>query len=300
MAFDGIVRPGALELPEAVVDTIQQDINTESVALRLGRAVPVPAGSARVPVISTLPTANWVDAKAPGKKQTSGGEFTNKTMDIFELATLVPVPDAYLEDASVDVFEVLRPYVARAIAAKFDAAALFGTDKPDNTLVSVAEHANNATQSAVETESPYADVLAAMKDVGTAGYNPSGVLVAPGYQYDVAANREGSLQFDPSAPIPSQLLGLPMLPVLNGSWDEDHKALVGDWSKLLVGVRRDITVEFSNSGVIRDNTGAITVSAFQDDVTIMRVTFRAGFLVVDEATPLGGGSPFSAVEVSGS
>src|SRR5690606_41863830 len=118
MAFDGIVRPGALELPEAVVDTIQQDINTESVALRLGRAVPVPAGSARVPVISTLPTANWVDAKAPGKKQTSGGEFTNKTMDIFELATLVPVPDAYLEDASVDVFEVLRPYVARATAAK--------------------------------------------------------------------------------------------------------------------------------------------------------------------------------------
>ena len=72
-------------------------------------------------------------------------------------------------------------------------------------------------------------------------------------------------------------------------WDSTKgDAIVGDWSHLVIGVREDINFDLSNDGVLANPAGDIQVSAFQDDMTLVRVVFRAGCVL---AKPLQADGP---------
>jgi hypothetical protein len=56
-------------------------------------------------------------------------------------------------------------------------------------------------------------------------------------------------------------------------------AFIGDWSKLIVGVRQDVTFDLSTDGVLLNTDGTIAVSAFQDDLALMRCYIRVGVVL---------------------
>ena len=57
-------------------------------------------------------------------------------------------------------------------------------------------------------------------------------------------------------------------------------AIVGAWdTALVVGVRQDVTFETSTDGVLVDDTGKITHSGFQDDLTLLRAYIRVGVVL---------------------
>jgi hypothetical protein len=66
-------------------------------------------------------------------------------------------------------------------------------------------------------------------------------------------------------------------------------AVVGDWGMLLVGVREDVGFDLSSEGVLVDDAGAIVVTAFQDDVTLMRCFVRVAIAVAQPVQPDGSG-----------
>ena len=73
----------------------------------------------------------------------------------------------------------------------------------------------------------------------------------------------------------NQVYGVPV--AVTSPWDSTKgDALVGDWSHLVIGVREDITFDLSTDGVLANPAGDIQVSAFHDDMTLVRVVFRAG------------------------
>jgi hypothetical protein len=75
-------------------------------------------------------------------------------------------------------------------------------------------------------------------------------------------------------------------------------AVCGDWSKLLVGIRRDITVESFDSGVITNAAGAVELNLMQQDAVAFRITMRVGMLIVvppGDSNYTGARSPFSLV-----
>ena len=87
--------------------------------------------------------------------------------------------------------------------------------------------------------------------------------------------------------------GTPALTIGRGSVD----AIAGDWSKLLVGIRRDITIESFDSGIISNAAGVVELNLMQQDAIAFRITMRVGMLIV---TPpgdryVGPRSPFSLV-----
>jgi hypothetical protein len=53
-------------------------------------------------------------------------------------------------------------------------------------------------------------------------------------------------------------------------------AVVADWHNVLIGVRQDVRFDFSNSAIIRDDTGAIVKNMWQQDAMFMRATMRVG------------------------
>lgn len=78
-------------------------------------------------------------------------------------------------------------------------------------------------------------------------------------------------------------------------------AIVGAWDHLLIGLRKQITIEVFTTGVISDQNGAITLNLLTQNVTALRMTMRLGALVANPPTDyVGPKSPFALVTNSGS
>src|SRR5690242_16641989 len=115
----------------------------DSAALRLFRRVPVGRAQVRMPVLSALPVGYFVNGDT-GLKQTSEVNWTNKYLNIEEIATIVPVPDNVIADAEVDIWDEMQPYLVEAFYRCLDAAVFFGTNAPGTWPASIAAAATAA------------------------------------------------------------------------------------------------------------------------------------------------------------
>jgi hypothetical protein len=83
----------------------------------------------------------------------------------------------------------------------------------------------------------------------------------------------------------SEFDGNPVSYPMRGMWPTGAgtgvRAFLGDWGQFVLAVRQDITLKTSSEAVIQDNTGAIVYNSFQQDLTFLRLTFRAGWQVAN-------------------
>ena len=63
-------------------------------------------------------------------KQTSRQAWDNVYLDAAELAVIVPIPEAVLDDAEFDIFGEITPRVNEAIGQRVDSAIIFGVNRP--------------------------------------------------------------------------------------------------------------------------------------------------------------------------
>src|SRR6185295_8951316 len=112
-------------IPVEVSREILQGALVSSAALRTFRRVNMGAAQQRQPVLSALPQAYWVDGSSDtGLKQTTEMLWGNKYLDVRELAVILPIPEAVLDDAEFDIWGEVRPRLSEAFGAKLDAATL--------------------------------------------------------------------------------------------------------------------------------------------------------------------------------
>lgn len=116
-------------LPEQTINEIIQTAPEQSVVLSRARQVRMSSKKAKQPVLDSLPDAYWVDGDT-GLKKTTKSAWKGTTITAEELAVIVPIPDAVIDDANVPLWDQIRPLLAEAIGKKIDEAAIFGTDKP--------------------------------------------------------------------------------------------------------------------------------------------------------------------------
>src|SRR4029079_7583460 len=126
MPYNNLIsRTEAQSLINEVVSTeMLQGITNNSAALNLFTRINIPTNRTRFPVVSALPTAYFVGGDT-GVKQTTEVNWTDKFIDVEELAAIVPIPQAVLDDASYDIFGNVRPLLENAIARAIDAAIFF-------------------------------------------------------------------------------------------------------------------------------------------------------------------------------
>lgn len=117
-------------IPEDVSREIITNIPQQSAVLSLARRMPdMPRAQRRMPVISALATAYFVTGDT-GLKQTSELNWENKYIDAEELAVIVPIPEAVLDDVDYDIWGEVRPQIEEALGIAIDAAVLYGTNIP--------------------------------------------------------------------------------------------------------------------------------------------------------------------------
>lgn len=274
-------------IPESVSNDILAGLQNQSAALTLFRQVRMATNQTRMPVLSALPTAYFVNGDT-GLKQTTEAAWSNKMLNVEELAAIVPIPEAVLDDAGFDVFGAIQPLLTDAIARALDAAVIFGTNKPaawGGAIVSDATTAGNVVNRSVGT--PRTDKAGlpgyfadAMAQVWADGYDVNGIIANTVYKGMLLNSRDanGQLLGDVTQ---NSVYGNQVVYPMRGLWPAAGvgatEAIVGDFSQAILGIRQDITYKVLDQSVITDGSGVIQYNLAQQDMIALRVVFRCAF-----------------------
>lgn len=299
MAVNVINRERAEALiSKQLVPGILQDVPKQSVFMSLARRLPnMTSNQTRIRVLDELPTAYWVGGDT-GYKQTSKAAWDNVYLTAAELAVIVPIPEAVLDDADFDILGEIQPRVIEAIAQRVDAAALFGNGMPAEwgigaDLITRARQAGNNVS--VGSKDWYDLILSeggAFDKVEEAGYSVNGAIGAMGMKAKLRGLRtsDGLPIFSSNVQGATQyaLDGEPLYFVDNGAFDNSAAQLItGDWSQAVYSIRQDITVKILTEAIIQDPaTKEIVYNLAQQDMIALRVKFRMGIAFPTPATRL--------------
>ena len=83
----------------------------------------------RMPVLDMLPIAYFVNGDT-GQKQTTKMAWDKKMITAEEIAVIVPIPEAVLDDTEYNIWAEVKPRLVEAFGKVIDGAVLFSTDKP--------------------------------------------------------------------------------------------------------------------------------------------------------------------------
>jgi HK97 family phage major capsid protein len=280
-------------VPEPLAADIIQQLPQESAVMKMARTIQMSTRTQRMTVLDAMPSAYFVNGDA-GLKQTTSMAWKNVALVAEEIAAVVPIPDAYLADSSIPLWDELRPRMVEAIATKIDAACLFGNDKPSTwspAIVPAAIAAGN-TVASNSMDLP-ASIAELAEKVSLDGYtNIDGWLIRPGYKWRllrVRSSGSGEPIYVPDLQNGrgGTLYGYPLAEVANGAWDPTVGDLVlGDWNMAMIGMRQDITFKLFDQGVIVDGDGKVLWSALQNDGQAMRVVIRLAWATANPVTSL--------------
>jgi len=274
-------------MPEEVSNAILNDLTSDSAAMTMFRHIPMSRAQTRMPVLSALPTAYFVTGDT-GLKQTTEVNWANKFLNVEELACIVPIPDSVLEDMDFDAWGSVIPLCRQAIGRALDAAIFFGTNKPaswPSDIVTAATAAGNTVTrgtNAAAAGGIYGDLSDLYATLEADGYDVNGLISTTTYKGKLRQARStlGESLDDEFAASVKENVHYPM----RGLWPTGAGAaevIAGDFTNGILGVRRDITVDRSQEGIVQDNTNAIVYNAFQQDLTLVRITARFAFQVAN-------------------
>lgn len=295
---------------EQVVQAIAQDVPKSSVFMAMAKKLPnMTSKQTRIRVLDFLPTAYWVNGDT-GMKQTSTQAWDNVYLTAAELAVIVPIPEAVLDDAEFDIFGEVTPRVVEAIGQRVDSATIFGVNRPaewQNDIITLARQAGNNVAPGASPDY-YAKLLCedgVFSKVENDGYSVSGVLAATTMKAKLRGLRDDSGQplFNKTMQGATQyaLDGAPMYFPDNGAFDSTVAQMVaGDFSKAVYAIRQDVTIKILTEGVIQDPiTKEIAYNLAQQDMVALRVVFRMGWALPNPATRIDEdrvGCPFAYLE----
>lgn len=287
-------------VPEQVINEIIAEPPAQGVVRNRARTIRMSAKKAKQPVLASLPDAYWVDGDT-GLKQTSSNTWKNTTITAEELAVIVPIPDALVDDANVPLWNQVKPLLVEALDKKIDGAALFGLDKPESWptgVIPAAIAAGNTVTRGTGADLGV-DVASLGQKIAKQGFGINGFASEPGLQWELIGlrNTQGTPIYTPSlaSGTPAGLYGYPLNEVLTGVWNSEVASiLAADWTKFVVGVRQDVTFDLFSEGVISDSEGKVILNLMQQDTKALRVVFRVGFQVAKPVTRVGGETGYPA------
>ncbi|AZS06573.1 major capsid protein [Mycobacterium phage JacoRen57] len=288
---------GPTMLPDQLSREIIQTAPQASVVAARARRVPMSTKTMKQPVLAALPDAYWVNGDT-GLKQTTKMAWSGVSMTAEELAVIVPIPDALMADSSIPLWDEIKPLLVEAVGKKVDDATLFGNDKPaswPNALIPGAIAAGNSV--ALGTgEDIGVDIATLGERMAMDGFSMTGFVSRPGLHWSLIGLRDAAGkpiygtpdQNNLVAGVPTaSLYGYPLNEITTGVWDPEDAVLLGaDWSKVVLGIRQDITFQLFTEGVISDETGKVVLNLMQQDSKALRLVFRVGFQVANPLTRL--------------
>jgi HK97 family phage major capsid protein len=266
---------------------IIEEATRASAVLALANKLPMGTKIASMPIPKTLPVAAFVSTPG-GRKAYADVGLQAQQVTAEEIAVVLAIPDVWLEDSTVNLWNWVRPKAAEAIGVALDAAVMFGVGAPASYPPGGITAPAFCTVTAPATgDDAAAKVNLAMSTVEQQGVAVTGTaadLVVKGALRGVR-DLNGALLMGFEQINQSQINTLYGEPVTYTSFTTLSPNLItGGWQNLVLGVRQDISFEVNPAGVIADATGKVLVSGFQDNTTPMKIWCRFGCTCVNPVT----------------
>lgn len=294
-------------IPEDVSREIIQGAVEASALLTLARRLPnIPRAQHRMPVLSALPQAYFVDGDK-GLKKTTEQAWKNKYLNAEEIAVIVPIPQAVLDDADYDIWSEVKPRVQEAFGQVIDLAAFFAINQPASWPLGIVPSAIYAGNYVVlgTGDDLYADIMG-MGGV-IAHVEEDGFLVN-GHVADLSMRARLRSLRSATEGIPLfkrtmqertgyELDGEPLIFPRNGMWNATTRArailISGDFNQAVFSFRQDMTWKILDQAVITDAEGLVVYNLAQQDMVALRAVMRLGWQVpnpINRVEPTEGGA----------
>lgn len=283
-----IDRSGADTLiPEERSREIIQGTIAQSAVLSRGRKLPnMSSRTYKMPVLDMLPLAYFVNGDT-GQKKTTKMAWDKKFIVAEEIAVIVPIPEAVLDDSDYDIWGEVRPRIEEGFGKVIDGAVLFGVNKPDswrNDLVSSATSAGSVVTLG-SADNMYDKIMGedgVIAKVEDSGYFVNGHMADISMRAKLRGLKDTTGQpifkSDMQSATPYLLDGSPMNFPNNGSFDKSKALMIsGDFSQLVYSIRQDITFKLFTEGVVQNTDGSIAYNLMQQDMVALRAVMRLGW-----------------------
>ena len=283
-----IDRSGAESLiPTQEANEIIQGTITQSAVLSRGRKLAnMTSRQYKMPVLDMLPIAYFVNGDT-GQKKTTKQAWDKKFITAEEIAVIVPIPEAVLDDAEYDIWAEVKPRVTEAFGKVIDGAILFDVDKPSTWRDGVVTTATKA-QSVVTlgaSDNLYDKIMAeegVIAKVEDSGYFVNGHMADISMRAKLRGLKDADgnpiFKSDMQGATSYSLDGSPMNFPNNGAFDKSKALMIsGDFSQLVYSIRQDITFKLFTEGVVQNTDGTIAYNLMQNDMVALRAVMRLGW-----------------------
>ncbi len=268
-------------------DIIQGVVEQSAVLQRGRRLANMTRSQYRMPVLDLLPVAYFVNGEGKdAKKKTTKMAWDKKIITAEEIAVIVPISEAVLDDADYDIWGEARPRLIEAFGQKIDAAVLFGEDKPSSWRDDIVQTATTANATVELGDDLYDSIMGedgVIAKVENCGYFVNGHMADITMRAKLRGLKDTTGQpifkSDMQSGTNYTLDGSPMNFPRNGAFDRKKALMIsGDFSQLVYSIRQDITFKIFDQGVIQDpSTGEIVYNLMQNDMVALRAVMRLGW-----------------------
>lgn len=276
--------PGAL--PSAISAEILERTRGASAVMQLARQITLPGNGAVIPVITADPTAAWVGET--GQKTVSTPSLSQKTMQAYKLAVIVPFSDEFKRDRAA-LYNALIERLPGALAYKFDQTVIGAVDKPGENFDNLA---TATAQSLVASggHTTYKGLVAAYSDIAAYGavngfaLSPAGMglvlgaVDTTGHPIFVASAQDGPA---------GRILGQSVIEARglykagaaaagSGTGTPAVVGVAGDWTKALWGTVEGVKIGISDQATL--TIGSDNVNLWQHNMFAVKAEIEVGFV----------------------
>jgi HK97 family phage major capsid protein len=285
-------------IAEEYAPTLIKAATQGSTALAAFPTVNMGTKTRNMPVLATLPEADWVtDTDNTGVKPTSQATWVNKTLIAEEVAVIIPIHENTIDDATEDILEQLAQLGGQAIGKKLDQAVFFGTDKPVSwsslDILAAAVAANHDFEVGTGENDLAGSILQAGEAVADAGFDPSAIIARRGLSFQLRNLRDGEDRFLLDG---DNFAGLETYWNRNGAWEAaEATAFVVDPNVVRIGVRQDVTVKFLDQATL--GSGESQINLAERDMVALRFKARFAYVLGNPVTPERGAQAYGVAAV---
>ena len=277
---------GDITLPAEISQEIMQKTQGASAVMQLARQVALPGRGLQIPVITSDPSAAWVDET--DAKAVSNPGLSTKLMQAYKLAVIVPFSDEFRRDAAA-LYDALISRLPGALALKFDQTVIGAVAKPGANFDNFA---GCTTQSLVASvgHTAYDGLVAAFTDIATANGSLNGFALSPAGEglLLAATDSDGRPLFINSAAegaVPRILgartvegRGLYKAGAAAAGSSSGSPALVGvagDWTQAMYGTVEGVQIRFADQTGLTINSTQINL--WEHNMFAVRAEIEVGF-----------------------
>lgn len=270
---------GGVTIPRPSAQTLIDLLTSRVLVRSMGAMVhDMPAGEMRNAKALTGPTAQYAGENAPITE--SEPTFDSVDEKFKKLTSLVPIGNSLLRHSNMSVGRIIRDQMVRFMGLREDLAFIRGdgTGESPTGVLNWCLPVNNIgsiASTALTVESALRRLVSLVEDANVAMMSPGWMMRASTKNFLAnLRDPDSGAKIFPSIEMNGTLMGYPIglssqIPDNLGAGTNETEVYFVDFAEIMIGDSMDITVATSTEAAYVDTTGD-TVSAFQNDLTLMR------------------------------